>query len=101
MTPEGWVRIGNFGICKRVINGDTALTKVAGTTGYLAPEVLGFIEIRSDRRGYTNAVDMWSLGAVVHWMMTSKVKFPTPRSFFLYSTGASQFPYTARILSCR
>lgn len=52
---------------------DTELRTVVGTAGYLAPEILGLVA--SKRRGYTNAVDLWALGSLVHKILTLEVPF--------------------------
>jgi serine/threonine protein kinase len=85
--------VGDFGISKRVINDNTALTTAIGTVGYVAPEVLGFLE--KSIEGYTNAIDIWSLGAVVYWILTSEIPFSTPRSLLMYTMDLSQFPSNA------
>jgi serine/threonine protein kinase len=47
---------------------------VTGTKGYMAPEVAMLIGTSRDasRRGYTSAVDWWSLGATLFKMVTGK-----------------------------
>jgi serine/threonine protein kinase len=43
-------------------------------TEYSAPEILGFIVDGSEESSkYTNAVDMWSLGCLLHWLLTQRL----------------------------
>lgn len=43
-------------------------------TPFSAPEVLGFgTEGSENSSTYTNAVDMWSLGFLIHWLITGQV----------------------------
>lgn len=61
-----WVKITDFGISKRTK--DTLLRTSCGTSGYLAPELLG---IFPGKRTFTHALDIWSLGTMVYEMCTS------------------------------
>ncbi|KAL8745775.1 MAG: hypothetical protein Q9190_002132 [Brigantiaea leucoxantha] len=64
--PEWRVKIGDFGITKR-INDRTSLRTETGTPNFTAPEVQP--EHYSENHRYTNAVDIWSLGCVVYVMI--------------------------------
>lgn len=66
-----WVKIADFGVSKQA-EGTELLTRFE-TLGYLAPEVLGLI--RRARKSYTNAVDMWALGCIVHEILTLQTPF--------------------------
>jgi serine/threonine protein kinase len=73
------VKLGDFGIAKRVSKNETALKTMIGTPLYLAPEVLHYgIDEDADVDSYTNAVDVWSFGCVAYEMLALKVPFPTP-----------------------
>ena len=72
--PILWVKIGDFGITKRILNEQTFLKTEMGTLEYLAPEVLGHVEEENSR--YTNAVDLWSLGCTCHRLLTMESPFP-------------------------
>ncbi|KAF8242812.1 kinase-like protein [Wilcoxina mikolae CBS 423.85] len=74
------VKIGDFGISKRIQNNDTALRTVCGTFHYTAPEILAVDD--RERFEYTNAVDIWSLGCVVHQILTCQTPFTTRSEFF-------------------
>ncbi|KAG0640225.1 kinase-like domain-containing protein [Tuber brumale] len=72
MSPV-WVKLGDFGISKRIHN-DTAYRSRVCTDYYAAPEVLG-IDSTSESSIYTNAVDMWSLGCVVYELLAGVTLF--------------------------
>ncbi|CUS11452.1 unnamed protein product, partial [Tuber aestivum] len=65
MSPV-WVKLGDFGISKRILAQDTTSfhTRVS-TPMYSAPEVLG-LDSNSETSDYTNSVDIWSLGCVIY-----------------------------------
>lgn len=71
-----WVKITDFGMAKREKN--TSLRTNCGTSGYLAPEVLGFLPQKfkkGNQNSYTNSVDLWSLGVITHEVLTSEIPF--------------------------
>jgi len=74
--PEWWVKIGDFGIAKRVLqtNDSTALnTERIGIPAFQAPEVEDLIN--EDQFEYTNAVDIWSLCCMAYWLLIQKALF--------------------------
>jgi hypothetical protein len=58
---------------------DTVLRTHIGTHGYFAPEIMPMIryEIKGFKPStqYTNAVDMWAVGVLLHEMLTSEIPF--------------------------
>lgn len=46
-----------------------------GSQGYVAPELLGLLPRPATSNTYTNAVDMWALGCIVHEVLTSEIPF--------------------------
>lgn len=68
-----WVKIADFGESNRTR--DNLLHTRIGTQGYMAPEVMGLLPRRYMSDGYTIAVDMWSLGCLVHELLTWQVPF--------------------------
>lgn len=100
-SPQWIVKIGDFGISKRVEEGDTALRTLIGTEGYLAPEVRGLLHAHHTPRGewkrleYTAAVDIWSLGEIAFRMMTQQAAFPELRDLVDYVDDRRPFPIEA------
>lgn len=73
-TSPVQVKITDFGISKRAL--ETSLRTNCGTTAYRAPEQLGLLpKHMKPGRSYTNAVDLWALGVVVHEIFTSETVF--------------------------
>jgi pSer/pThr/pTyr-binding forkhead associated (FHA) protein len=84
------VKIGDFGITKRVSNGDTALQTATGTPHYMAPEVRHYVDDPNLASGaYTNAVDIWSFACVVYTMLSLQIPFPDPRSIVSFCRGGA------------
>ncbi|XTI95272.1 WD40 repeat-like protein [Cenococcum geophilum] len=91
-SERWWVKIGDFGISKRVQNEDTALRTQTGTPHFQAPEIRGFIDEDDESSGYSNAVDMWSLGCVVYYISARKVPFLRLSAIRKFCQGALPFP---------
>jgi len=56
--PNGKVAVSDFGLAAKAPTGSNLLSGVAGTPGYMAPEIY-------DRTGYNAQVDTWSLALSV------------------------------------
>ena len=54
-----------------------------GTPGYRAPELL------KERSTYTNKVDLWALGCIIHELATGKIVFPSDWAVRDYCVGSS------------
>ncbi|PLN84456.1 kinase-like domain-containing protein [Aspergillus taichungensis] len=71
------VKIADFGISKLAHKDNAQLptqpTTKIGTPGYMAPERLGLIKISGS--SHTCALDIWSLGCLIHYLLTDKVPF--------------------------
>lgn len=70
------VKLADFGASKQTKN--TALRTRCGTQGYFAPELLGLLPRRfraGSSQEFSYAIDMWSLGCLLHEMLTSKTPF--------------------------
>lgn len=76
------IKLADFGLAK-IIGEESFTTTLCGTPSYVAPEILE----QSNRRRYTRAVDIWSLGVVLYICLCG---FP-PFSDELYSP---ENPYT-------
>ncbi|KAK7414956.1 hypothetical protein QQX98_006281 [Neonectria punicea] len=96
-SPAWWVKIGDFGISKRV-EGSAALTTMEfGTRGYMAPEMLGIYTNRRQERAssgsaITPAVDVWAVGEIAHRMLTHKSTFTPEGDVWSYVKEGSSFP---------
>ncbi|RFU24744.1 hypothetical protein B7463_g11592, partial [Scytalidium lignicola] len=88
-SPNWWVKIGDFGISKRVANNETALRTNTGTPNYTAPEIFHYVSLEDDEsEAYTNAVDIWSLGCMVYEMLALQVPFiDWPKNLVAYCNG--------------
>lgn len=82
MDRELTVKLADFGLAK-IIGEESFTTTLCGTPSYVAPEILE----QGNRRRYTRAVDVWSLGVVLYICLCG---FP-PFSDELYSPDN---PYT-------
>lgn len=60
-------------------------TRIA-SQGYVAPEVIGLFRMPSTN-AYSNAIDMWALGCVVHELLTMQVPFQEVQRFETMMTG--------------
>ena len=85
-----WVKIGDFGIIKRVPHDGTSLKTETGTLGYVAPEVLGYHDQESSK--YTNAVDLWALGCIYHRLLTMQPSFENRATMIRYCSGVTKLP---------
>ncbi|KAF8537767.1 kinase-like domain-containing protein [Trichophaea hybrida] len=79
------VKIGGFTLSKRVRNNDTRLRTLCGYPAYMSPE----FNLENE---YTNAVDIWALGYIVHKILTSEVPFDTSADVFHYTSRLAGFP---------
>ena len=59
----GHVRLTDFGLSKEYLPGAEKTLTICGTAEYLAPEIIKGAE-------YNKAVDFWSLGAVMYYMLS-------------------------------
>lgn len=94
--PYWWVKICDFGISKR-IGAETALRTAIGTTGFKAPELDhhypgGKPESSESGTTFTPAVDIWSLGAITHFMITFRSAFPPGPALQSYVVRGTAFP---------
>ncbi|PSS19584.1 Serine/threonine-protein kinase [Actinidia chinensis var. chinensis] len=66
LTTSGKIKLADFGLAMRVANGQR-LTGLAGSPGYVAPEVL--------LGNYCEKVDIWSAGVLLHALLTGSLPF--------------------------
>ncbi|KAJ5180898.1 hypothetical protein N7492_004108 [Penicillium capsulatum] len=101
-APEWWVKIGDFGISKRV-NEDTSLKTSVGTRLFMAPEAqMIYPPDVEDNCHYTEQVDIWSLGVLVYYMLFHLYPFTVDNKFLpKYVRGAPlPFPHPPDSLVC-
>jgi len=92
-STSSWdVRIGDFGIAKRVNADETALRTITGTRQYMAPELDPWLVDDEEAHSYTQAVDVWALGILLFQMLTLQVAFKDPSSLRKYFKGKLAFP---------
>lgn len=96
--PEPWwVKIGDFGISKRVEDGIAAQSTLKGTLDFMAPELLGFIIPQAkpsseDSQRWGQSVDMWALGGTAFQLLTGQACFKMPGLLGAYAEGKAPFP---------
>ncbi|XP_059850120.1 serine/threonine-protein kinase N2-like [Hypanus sabinus] len=69
MDADGYVKIGDFGLCKEGMGFGDHTNTFCGTPEFLAPEVL-------TDTSYTRAVDWWGLGVLIYEMLVGESPFP-------------------------
>ena len=61
------VKIADFGL-SRMVDSGSFMSTLCGTPNYVAPEVI-------QRKGYTNSVDIWSIGVITYVLISSSLPF--------------------------
>lgn len=93
------VKIADFGFSKQTSKGttekETDLQTQIGPECYIAPEVLGLLDDTRESSSFTSAVDIWSLGCLLYYVLTKQTPFDTYRSLRSYSLGEAPFPERA------
>lgn len=89
LTPDekSPVVLADFGVSKQIDQTDKKLTGVAGSFGYIAPEIYageGYGDLYGlGKDGYTLSCDIWSLGVVTYTLIGgySPLRSETPQDF--------------------
>ena len=68
LSRKAQARIADFGCSEKLESADSTASFRIGTPGYMAPEVLA-------GKQYTCAVDIYSLGALMHVLLTASLPF--------------------------
>ena len=90
--PNWWVKLGDFSVSKRNCSDDRMNTMV-GTPNFAAPEIIpGVLVNTADGAAYTSAVDLWSLGALLYSLLTSRVPFSSNPDLRSYCRSYTPFP---------
>lgn len=66
MDVDGYVKIGDYGMCKDGIKFGDRISAKCGTPAYMAPEMLKMIP-------YSHSVDWWALGIIIYQMLVGEV----------------------------
>ncbi|KAL4799959.1 kinase-like domain-containing protein [Aspergillus venezuelensis] len=86
--PDHWrIKLADFGLSKRVEETLDIKTSAKGTLGYMAPELLGFID-----RGPSYAIDIWAVGEITFQLLTKRQAFRLPGTFSEYKKDRIDFP---------
>jgi len=68
LTPEGTLKLIDFGAARSLADGDDLATTCIGTPYYLAPEMIA-------GRGYGPSADVWALGVLLYEVAMGRVPF--------------------------
>ncbi|MCQ2815856.1 MAG: protein kinase [archaeon] len=88
VDKTGYVKITDFGLSKENISDNHSAKSFCGTPEYLAPEII-------EGKGHGQAVDWWSLGAILFEMLTGMPPFYSKdrdKLFKSIKTGSVKFP---------
>merc|ERR1719183_1943237 len=84
---DATVKIADFGLAKLLSEESLMMHTACGTPGYVAPEVLC-------GGGYTEAVDMWSMGVIIYILLCGFPPFYEENNAALFATiKACSFDY--------
>ncbi|XP_063172509.1 serine/threonine-protein kinase N3 [Candoia aspera] len=92
LDAEGFVKIGDFGLCKEGIGFGDRTSTFCGTPEFLAPEIL-------TDPSYTRAVDWWGLGVLIFEMLVGESPFPGDTEEEIFDSIVSEDVRFPRFLS--
>ncbi|KAM6430867.1 serine/threonine-protein kinase N3 isoform 1-T1 [Liasis olivaceus] len=92
LDAEGFVKIGDFGLCKEGIGFGDRTSTFCGTPEFLAPEILM-------DPSYTRAVDWWGLGVLIFEMLVGESPFPGDTEEEIFDSIVSEEVRFPRFLS--
>ncbi|EPS43108.1 hypothetical protein H072_2887 [Dactylellina haptotyla CBS 200.50] len=89
--PNWWVKIGDFGLSKRIEETLGISSTIKGTPAFMAPEVL---DAASQNKKLLDAkpVDMWSLGEIIFRVLAGRPVFDTGRAIWDYADEKKELP---------
>jgi len=73
------VKISDFGL-SRIVGDGSFLQTMCGTPQYLAPEIIN----NTESKGYSKKVDVWSLGAILYFMLSGAPPFDDSKPVSLF-----------------
>ncbi|RGP72386.1 camk kinase [Fusarium longipes] len=89
-----WVKLGDFGISKKIGAGPNVTTSSVGTMLYMAPELFHINCSETLTSDYREA-DLWSLGITIFFILTNAVPFQIPASTMKFAQNSGKpFPRT-------
>ena len=91
-APDWWIKLGDFGISRRIFTTQNSRLTLIGTPDYMAPELLLENDNEDQDLPYTLAVDIWSLGCVLFCLLTHQLPFPQLKHLRLYWQSRKPFP---------
>ena len=68
LTGKMELKLGDFGLAKKLSFRDEKISEMVGTPAYMAPEIL-------ENMGYSLEVDIWSLGVIMYYLIIGKLPF--------------------------
>ena len=68
LTGKMELKLGDFGLAKKLSFRDEKISERVGTPAYMAPEIL-------ENMGYSLEVDIWSLGVIMYYLIIGKLPF--------------------------
>ena len=71
LTGKMELKLGDFGLAKKLSFRDEKISEMVGTPAYMAPEIL-------ENMGYSLEVDIWSLGVIMYYLIIGKLPFNKP-----------------------
>ncbi|RGP78808.1 camk kinase [Fusarium longipes] len=87
-----WIKLGDFGICKRDGTDTNTTNFTPGTETYMAPELLNPNLVSLSPRDYQKS-DVWALGITVFFILTNTVPFSSRYSTREFATNLGEpFP---------
>jgi serine/threonine protein kinase len=86
-SPEWLVKITDFGISKRAVDGETDFRTNVGTSGYVAPEVIGCLSEDNQNISYSVAVDIWAIGIIAFQLLLKRLPFLSHYDIMCYFDG--------------
>ena len=68
LTGKMELKLGDFGLAKKLSFRDEKISEMVGTPAYMAPEIF-------ENMGYSLEVDIWSLGVIMYYIIIGKLPF--------------------------